>query len=115
MKSALTTDLIKIWKRQRSKTPDNTDKSDLDLLMEFLINEVKTEFRVKITRDALGSEKFYVNKSSKYNDSKSVPTACELLTTSSYNKNNTNSKFKKVECIFVINHMNLKIVMMHFL
>ena len=57
-------------------------------------------FRLKITRNALGSEKFSVKKN-KFIDSKSVvSTACELFTANDCNKNNTSNKFKKLDCIF---------------
>lgn len=127
VESALPPDLIKVWERQRSMTVETpAGKSDLDLLIDFVKNEVETEFRINITRNVLSSDKLSVKKN-KCSDTKYVvPTACELLST---NNNNNSSKHnfndnlrrnvmnvffvKRMNVFFVINFICLKIVMMH--
>ncbi|KAF8789925.1 hypothetical protein HNY73_005021 [Argiope bruennichi] len=75
-----------MWERQRHLVMATQGKSDLDLLdllMEFVKNEVDSEFGVKIASETfntgkLASKNSYVNR---YSDCKPVlSTACELLT-----------------------------------
>ncbi|GFU45592.1 integrase catalytic domain-containing protein [Trichonephila clavipes] len=58
VESALSVDIVKLWERQRRlSTNENQSKTGLDLLMEFIKNEVDSEFRVKIAREVFHPEK----------------------------------------------------------
>ncbi|GFW44280.1 uncharacterized protein TNCV_1747091 [Trichonephila clavipes] len=58
VESALPVDIVKLWERQRHLSIDkNQGKTDLDLLMEFIKNEVDSEFRVKIAREIFHTDK----------------------------------------------------------
>lgn len=82
IESALPTDLIKNWERQRN----TSTYSDLNLMIDFAKNEVETEVRIKIKNDVLSTEKVNVKKN-KYSEPKcGIPTAYELL-----NSNNSKS------------------------
>lgn len=52
IESALPAYFIKIWEHQR-KTSGEAGKSYLDLVMDFVKNEVETEFRLKTLQVAL--------------------------------------------------------------
>ncbi|GBM14635.1 hypothetical protein AVEN_84131-1, partial [Araneus ventricosus] len=104
IESTLPVDIVKMWDRQRHLVQDTQGKSDLDLLMDFVKNEVDSEFRVKISREIFNTGKITNKKSvSQYSESKPVvSTACELLTANDNNKSTENiRKFKKFDvCIF---------------
>ncbi|GFY38863.1 integrase catalytic domain-containing protein, partial [Trichonephila inaurata madagascariensis] len=100
VESALPVD-VKLWERQRHlSTNKNQGKTDLDLLMEFIKNEVDSEFRVKIARELFHPDKVNNKKNvNQYSESKAVvSTACELLTANDNSKSIDNSrKFKKFD------------------
>ncbi|GFS41340.1 integrase catalytic domain-containing protein [Trichonephila inaurata madagascariensis] len=105
VESALPVDAVKLWERQRYlSTEKNQGKTDLDLLMEFIKNEVDSEFRVKTAREIFHPDKVNNKKNvNQYSESKAVvSTACELLTANDYSKSIDNCrKFKKFgNCIF---------------
>ncbi|GBM66950.1 hypothetical protein AVEN_57851-1 [Araneus ventricosus] len=50
VESTLPIDIVKMSDRQRHLVHDTQGKSNLDLLMDFVKNEVDSEFRVKISR-----------------------------------------------------------------
>ncbi|GFY38864.1 integrase catalytic domain-containing protein, partial [Trichonephila inaurata madagascariensis] len=105
VESALPVD-VKLWERQQHlSTNKNQGKTDLDLLMEFIKNEVDSEFRVKIARELFHPDKVNNKKNvNQYSESKAVvSTACELF--NCYNDNSksidNSRKFKKFDnCIF---------------
>ncbi|GFX49236.1 integrase catalytic domain-containing protein [Trichonephila clavipes] len=72
--------------------------------MEFIKNEVDSEFRVKIAREIFHSDKVNNKKNvNQYSESKAaVSTACELLKANDNSKSIDNSrKLKKFDnCIF---------------
>ncbi|GBM73945.1 hypothetical protein AVEN_29608-1 [Araneus ventricosus] len=84
-----------MWDRQRHLVQDTQGKSDLDLLMEFVKNEVDSEFRVKISREIFNTGKITNKKSvSQYSESKPVVSnACELLTANDNNKSTENIRW----------------------
>ncbi|GBN57735.1 hypothetical protein AVEN_255022-1 [Araneus ventricosus] len=88
VESTLPIDILKMWDRQRHLVQDTQGKSDLDLLMNFVKNEVDSEFRIKISREIFNTGKITNKKSvSQYTESKAVvSTACELLTANDNNK-----------------------------
>ncbi|GBN15004.1 hypothetical protein AVEN_78233-1 [Araneus ventricosus] len=57
IESTLPIDIVKMWDRQRHLVQDTQGKSDLDLLMDFVKNEVDSEFRVKISREIFNTGK----------------------------------------------------------
>ncbi|GFS68085.1 integrase catalytic domain-containing protein [Trichonephila clavipes] len=116
VESALPVDIVKLWERQRHLSTDkNQSKTDLDLLMEFVKNEVDSEFRVKIAREIFHPDKVNNKKNvNQYSESKAVvSTACELLTANDNSKSIDNSrKFKKFgNCIFCDKLHGLRVVM----
>ncbi|GFY40002.1 integrase catalytic domain-containing protein [Trichonephila inaurata madagascariensis] len=87
VESTLPVDVVKLWERQRYlSTEKKQGKTDLDLLMEFIKNEVDSEFRVKIAREIFHPDKVNNKKNvNQYSESKAVvSTACELLTANDY-------------------------------
>ncbi|GFY03557.1 uncharacterized protein TNCV_3211941 [Trichonephila clavipes] len=75
-------DVVKLWERKRHLSTDkNQGKTDLQLLMEFIKNEVDSEFRVKIARELFHPDKVNNKKNvNQYSESKAVvSTACEML------------------------------------
>ncbi|GFX03810.1 integrase catalytic domain-containing protein [Trichonephila clavipes] len=105
IESALPVDIVKLWERQRHLSTDkNQSKTDLDLLMEFIKNEVDSKFRVKISREIFHPDKVNNKKNiNQYSEYKAVvSTACEFLTANDNSKSFDNSrKFKKFDkCIF---------------
>ncbi|GFW13387.1 integrase catalytic domain-containing protein [Trichonephila clavipes] len=88
VESALPVDVVKLWERRRNLSTDkNQVKTDLDLLMEFIKNEVDGEFRVKIAREIFHPDKVNNKNANQYSESKAVvSTACELLTANDNSK-----------------------------
>ncbi|GFW34735.1 DUF1758 domain-containing protein [Trichonephila clavipes] len=105
VESALPVDIVKLWERQLHLSTDkNQSKTYLDLLIEFIRNEVDSEFRVKISREIFHPDKVNNKKNvNQYSEFKVVVSiACELLTANDNSKSIDNSrKFKKFDnCIF---------------
>ncbi|GBM98591.1 hypothetical protein AVEN_215101-1 [Araneus ventricosus] len=68
IESTLPVDIVKMWDRQKHLVQDTQGKSDLDLLMDFVKNEVDSEFRVKISREIFNTGKITNKKVEKDRD-----------------------------------------------
>lgn len=108
VESALPTELIRAWERNRGKVNAAGDngKSDLECLIEFLKIEVESEMRIKIARESFNEPKLNCGAVKKQNkkfefNRKSTPVAHELLTANdkiSYDNSYKNNKTDL--CIF---------------